>query len=110
MRVAIAIHRSDLEKVLETYNVLSRGLYTHASPIICNAGTVKPNFASCYIFQPDTSSTLVPLRDVAELDSLWQSGGGIGMSFADIPARRCVGLSSASLSSGAQLCVEQDRH
>lgn len=79
-----------MDKVLETYDVLSRGLYTHATPITCNGGTVRPNFASCYIFQPDVSNPHNLLHSATDLDLLWRSGGGVGMSFSEVPARRCV--------------------
>jgi ribonucleoside-diphosphate reductase alpha chain len=49
MRVAVGIHKSDLDAAIETYNSLSEGWYTHATPTLFNAGTPKPQIsaASC---------------------------------------------------------------
>ena len=39
MRVAVGIHMDDLDKVLETYTLLSTRYFTHATPTLFNAGT-----------------------------------------------------------------------
>ena len=39
MRVAITIHEKDFEKVLETYNYMSKKYFTHATPTLFNSGT-----------------------------------------------------------------------
>jgi len=41
MRVALAIHKDDLEKVKETYDGLSQKYFTHATPTLFNAGTPR---------------------------------------------------------------------
>ena len=42
MRVAIGIHKEDIESAIETYNGMSQKWYTHATPTLFNAGTPKP--------------------------------------------------------------------
>jgi len=42
MRVAIGIHKNDIDAALSTYNSLSEGWYTHATPTLFNAGMSKP--------------------------------------------------------------------
>ena len=49
MRVAIGIHREDLDAVLETYTLLSEKWFTHASPTLFNAGTCRPQLSSCFL-------------------------------------------------------------
>lgn len=38
MRVAIGIHKDDIDAAIETYNLMSEGWFTHASPTLFNAG------------------------------------------------------------------------
>lgn len=49
MRIAIGIHKSDIGSAIDTYNLLSRGLYTHATPTMFNAGTINNQLSSCYL-------------------------------------------------------------
>jgi ribonucleoside-diphosphate reductase subunit M1 len=42
MRVAVGIHKSDIEAVLKTYHTMSQRWFTHASPTLFNAGTARP--------------------------------------------------------------------
>ena len=42
MRVAIGIHKEDIESAIETYNLISEKWFTHATPTLFNAGTPKP--------------------------------------------------------------------
>jgi ribonucleoside-diphosphate reductase alpha chain len=46
MRVAVGIWRDNLEMVQKTYDMLSQGLFTHATPTLFNAGTPKPQMSS----------------------------------------------------------------
>lgn len=45
MRVAVGIHKRDIEAAIETYNLLSEKWFTHASPTLFNAGTNKPQLS-----------------------------------------------------------------
>ncbi len=49
MRVAVGIHQNDLDKIIETYNLLSEKWFTHATPTLFNAGTPKPQMSSCFV-------------------------------------------------------------
>ena len=49
MRVALAIHGYDLEKVKQTYDLMSNLIFTHATPTLFNAGTPHPQMSSCYL-------------------------------------------------------------
>ena len=39
MRVAVGIHMDDLESVIETYDLMSKKFFTHATPTLFNSGT-----------------------------------------------------------------------
>jgi hypothetical protein len=49
MRVAIGIHGTDLERVVETYDLLSMGILSHASPTMFSAGTLSAQLSSCFL-------------------------------------------------------------
>ena len=61
MRVAIGIHREDLDAVLETYTLLSEKWFTHASPTLFNAGTCRPQLSSCFLLSMKEDSIDVGL-------------------------------------------------
>ena len=48
LRVAIGIHGNNLSKIKETYDYMSSGFFTHASPTLFNAGTKYPQLSSCF--------------------------------------------------------------
>ena len=90
MRIAVAIHKTNIAAVIETYEALSNRLYTHASPTLFNAGTQNKKFASCFLYQPnvDKPAALQFLATAHELDKMWLDDGGIGMSLCTVPCRR----------------------
>ena len=88
MRVAVAAHGEDVERVLETYDALSRQVFTPASPVLFNAGMTTPNYASCFLYTPDTSSADAILDSTRDVDKLWLADGGLGIFVGAVPARR----------------------
>ena len=42
MRVSLGIHGDDIERAIETYNLMSNKLFIHATPTLFNAGTNRP--------------------------------------------------------------------
>jgi ribonucleotide reductase alpha subunit len=51
MRVAIGIHGADVDAAIETYDLMSKRYFTHATPTMFNAGTPKPQMSSCFLVQ-----------------------------------------------------------
>lgn len=51
MRVAVGIHKDDIDSVLRTYHLMSQRWFTHASPTLFNAGTPRPQVLSHELFQ-----------------------------------------------------------
>ena len=47
LRVAMGIHGEDMEKIKETYELMSQKYFTHATPTLFNAGTPHPQLSSC---------------------------------------------------------------
>ena len=83
MRVAIGIHGHDLDKVFETYNLMSQKYFTHATPTLFNAGTYRPQLLSCYLLSTKDSleGIFKTITDCAKI-SKW--AGGIGVNISDI--------------------------
>ena len=88
MRVAVALHGKDLARALETYELLSGHAYTHAMPVLYNAGTVTRYLASCFLYQPPTLGTVAVMgRCATDMSALWAVDGGVGISLGGVPAR-----------------------
>jgi ribonucleoside-diphosphate reductase alpha chain len=86
LRVAIGIHGQNLEKVLETYEHMSKKYFTHATPTLFNAGTPHPQLSSCYLLSMESDSIdgiFNTLKDCA-LISKW--AGGIGLHIHNVRA------------------------
>jgi ribonucleoside-diphosphate reductase alpha chain len=49
MRVSVGIHKGDIEAAIETYHLMSRKIFTHATPTLFNAGTPRPQMSSCFL-------------------------------------------------------------
>src|SRR5450432_4234127 len=49
MRVAVGIHKKDIESAIKTYHLMSERWFTHATPTLFNAGTPKPQMSSCFL-------------------------------------------------------------
>jgi ribonucleoside-diphosphate reductase alpha chain len=52
MRVACGIHSGDLKAAIETYDLMSKRTFTHATPTLFNAGTPTPQMSSCFLLTP----------------------------------------------------------
>ncbi|MAS38620.1 MAG: ribonucleoside-diphosphate reductase subunit alpha [Flammeovirgaceae bacterium] len=86
MRVAIGIHMDDMDKVLETYNLLSEKWFTHATPTLFNAGTPKPQLSSCFLLTMKDDSIDGIYDTLKQCAKISQSAGGIGLSIHNIRA------------------------
>ena len=49
MRVALGIHGNDIKEVLNTYDLMSKKYFTHATPTLFNSGTRRPQLSSCFL-------------------------------------------------------------
>ncbi len=86
MRVAVGIHRDNIDSAIETYNLMSEKWFTHATPTLFNAGTPKPQMSSCFLLaiKDDSIEGIYDtLKDCAKIS---QSAGGIGLSIHNIRA------------------------
>ena len=87
MRVAIGIWGDDFENVQKTYDLLSEGFFTHATPTLFNAGTKRNQLASCFLIgnKGDSIDGLFDtIKDIANI-SKW--AGGVGLHIHNVRAR-----------------------
>lgn len=87
MRVAIGIHKEDIDSAIETYNRMSEGWFTHATPTLFNSGTPKPQMSSCFLLTTKEDSISGIYDTLKQTAQISQSAGGIGLSIHDIRAK-----------------------
>jgi len=86
MRVAVGIHGDDIKSVIETYNLLSLGYISHASPTMFNAGTPNNQFASCFLLSMKEDSIEGIYDTLKDCAVISKYAGGIGLSVNNIRA------------------------
>lgn len=87
MRVAVGIHGDDLSSVLKTYAGLSSKDYTHATPTLFNAGTVKNQLSSCFLLAMRDDSIDGIFDTLKQCAQISKYAGGIGLSVSNIRAK-----------------------
>lgn len=86
MRVAVGIHLDDLDAVVETYELMSKKYFTHATPTLFNSGTPKPQMSSCFLLTMKDDSIDGIYDTLKQTAKISQSAGGIGLSIHNIRA------------------------
>jgi ribonucleoside-diphosphate reductase alpha subunit len=100
LRVACGIHCGDLDAALETYDHLSRGVFTHATPTMFHAGTKSPHLASCFLL-PVADDSIVGIADTWKRCAvISKSAGGIGFSTSNVRATGSAIASTGGKSNG----------
>ena len=90
MRVSIALHAPRLDKVLDTFRLLTRRQCMHATPTLFNAGTRRPQLSSCFLTNIKADSIegiFETLKDCAEIS---RHSGGIGLSISNVRASNSI--------------------
>ncbi|HMB62422.1 MAG TPA: ribonucleoside-diphosphate reductase subunit alpha [Eudoraea sp.] len=86
MRVAVGIHLDDLDSAIETYELMSKKYFTHATPTLFNSGTPKPQMSSCFLLAMKEDSIDGIYDTLKQTAKISQSAGGIGLSIHNIRA------------------------
>ena len=86
MRVAVGIHKDDMDAAVNTYNLMSDGWFTHATPTLFNSGTPKPQMSSCFLLTTQEDSISGIYDTLKQCAKISQNAGGIGLSIHDIRA------------------------
>ena len=86
MRVAIGIHKENIDAAIKTYNLLSEKWFTHATPTLFNAGTPKPQLSSCFLLTMKDDSIEGIYDTLKQCAKISQSAGGVGLSIHNVRA------------------------
>lgn len=87
MRVAVGIHKHDIASAIETYDLMSRKFFTHATPTLFNSGTPFSQMSSCFLIMMKEDSITGIYDTLTQCAKISKSAGGIGISISNIRAR-----------------------
>ena len=87
MRVSVGLHKDDIELAIKTYNMMSEGWFTHASPTLFNSGTPRPQLSSCFLVCMKEDSIEGIYDTLKTCAVISKSAGGIGLSIHNIRAK-----------------------
>lgn len=86
MRVAMGIHKEDIQAAIETYNLMSEKWFIHATPTLFNSGTPKPQMSSCFLLSTKDDSISGIYDTLKNCALISQSAGGIGLNIHNVRA------------------------
>jgi len=84
MRVAIGIHKEDLASAYRTYDLMSQGFFTHATPTLFNSGTRRPQLSSCFLVSMDDDSIQGIYKTLSDVAQISKNAGGIGLHIHNV--------------------------
>jgi ribonucleotide reductase alpha subunit len=87
MRVSIGIHGNDIKDVLETYDLMSKKYFTHATPTLFNSGTKRPQLSSCFLCSINDDSVTGIYESLKEMALISKYAGGIGIHIHQIRSK-----------------------
>ena len=99
MRVACRLYPNDLPKIKKTYDLLSMGYYTHATPTLFNAGTINEQLASCFLLGVEDNIENI-FKSYSDSALISKGAGGIGVHIHDIRASGSIIKSTNGRSNG----------
>jgi ribonucleoside-diphosphate reductase alpha chain len=100
MRIALAICKDNIDDVIKTYDLLSEGYYTHATPTMFNAGTNLQQLSSCFLLKIDDDSLDEIYKILSDTAKISKLAGGIGISISKIRAKNSKIKGTNGLSDG----------
>ena len=86
LRVALAIHGDNMEKVRTSYDLMSQKYFTHATPTLFNAGTPNQQLSSCYLLALEDDSITGIYNTLADCAQISKYSGGIGLHIHNVRA------------------------
>lgn len=86
MRVSVGIHGEDIQSALETYELLSQGFFTHATPTLFNAGTPNHQMSSCFLLDMKDDSLEGIYDTLKQCAQISKSAGGLGLAVSKVRA------------------------
>jgi len=86
MRVACGIHSNNVERAIETYNLMSEKWFIHATPTLFNSGTNRPQLSSCFLLAMRDDSIEGIFDTLKQCAIISKNAGGIGFHCHNIRA------------------------
>jgi ribonucleoside-diphosphate reductase alpha subunit len=86
MRVACGIHCGDVEAAIQTYDMMSRRMFTHATPTLFNSGTPTPQMSSCFLLTVQSDSIEGIYDTLKQCAMISKCAGGIGVAVSNVRA------------------------
>ena len=86
LRVSLGIHMPDIDAALETYDLMSRKICTHATPTLFNAGRPLQQLSSCFLLTMQADSIEGIYGTLTQCAQISKHAGGIGVSVSNIRA------------------------
>ena len=86
MRVSVGINPDNIDAAIETYELMSKKFFTHATPTLFNSGTPKPQMSSCFLLTMQDDSIDGIYDTLKQTAKISQSAGGIGLSIHNVRA------------------------
>jgi len=87
MRVACGIHSGNVALAIETYDLMSRRFFTHATPTLFNAGTPQPQMSSCFLLSMKDDSIEGIYDTLRQCALISKCAGGIGLAISNVRAK-----------------------
>jgi ribonucleoside-diphosphate reductase alpha chain len=100
MRVALGIHGDDIRSAIKTYYSMSKGLYTHATPTLFNAGTNRPQMSSCFLQAMKEDSIQGIFSTFSDMAEISKNAGGIGVHIHNVRAKGTYIAGTSGISNG----------
>ena len=100
MRTASTLQMGNLEMIKKTYDLMSLGYYTHASPTLFNCGTKHMQLSSCFLkgIKDDSLESITESWNSCAQISKW--AGGIGLHVSNIRAKNSLIKGTSGESNG----------
>lgn len=100
LRTAIQIHRDNFVLVKQTYDLISLGYFTHATPTLYNSCLKKCQLASCFLLTTKSDCISGIYDTIKDCALIAKYSGGLGLSLHDIRSKGSILKSSGGYSKG----------
>lgn len=100
MRVSAFVHKGDFKRIKQTYDLISNKKFTHATPTLFNAGTVRHQLSSCFLLDIHDDSISGIYKTLSDCAKISKSAGGIGLSIHKIRSKDSYIAGTNGTSSG----------
>ena len=90
MRVSLGLwlgHADCLARAFETYDMMSRKLFTHATPTLFNCGTPRQQLSSCFLLALADDSIAGIYKTLTDCAMISKYAGGIGLHIHNVRAK-----------------------